>query len=146
MVALLKHSKSSNLAQKIFEIHARVKKCHFGHFSERLIWHFLPMHENQNDQVFWPFSSRSMQCALILTELLESEKIWRRALIIGCLFLLLFFLSISSKSGGPWLSRPPLLGPPASESFKSQTPFRYLNYAHLPNKRAGSNKRAGPNR
>ena len=42
--------------------HAWVKKCHIS-FSEKLPkWHFLPMHENQNDQVFWPFSSRSKQC------------------------------------------------------------------------------------
>ena len=57
-----------------------------------------------------------------------------------------FIFSISSKSGGTWHSRPPLLRPPAFESFKSQTPFRYLNYTHLPNKRAGSNKREGPNK
>jgi hypothetical protein len=34
-VALLKHFKRSNLAQKFFELHAWVKKCHFGNFSER---------------------------------------------------------------------------------------------------------------
>ena len=34
-MALSKHFKRSNLAQKIFELHAWVKKCHFGNFSER---------------------------------------------------------------------------------------------------------------
>jgi hypothetical protein len=34
-VALSKHFKRSNLAQKIFELHACVKKFHFGNFSER---------------------------------------------------------------------------------------------------------------
>jgi hypothetical protein len=34
-VALSKHFKRSNLAQKKFELHAWVKKCHFGNFSER---------------------------------------------------------------------------------------------------------------
>jgi hypothetical protein len=34
-VALSKHFKSINLAQKFLELHAWVKKCHFGNFSER---------------------------------------------------------------------------------------------------------------
>jgi hypothetical protein len=34
-VALSKHLKISNLTQKKFELHAWVKKCHFGNFSER---------------------------------------------------------------------------------------------------------------
>jgi hypothetical protein len=35
LVALSKPLKRSNLAQKFFELHAWVKKCHFGNFSER---------------------------------------------------------------------------------------------------------------
>ena len=35
MVALSKHFKGSNLAQKDFELRAWIKKCHFGNFSER---------------------------------------------------------------------------------------------------------------
>ena len=35
LVALSKHFKRSNLAQKFFELHAWVKKCYFGNFSER---------------------------------------------------------------------------------------------------------------
>ena len=34
-MALSKHLKRSSLTQKIFELHAWVKKCHFGNFSER---------------------------------------------------------------------------------------------------------------
>jgi hypothetical protein len=34
-VTLSKHFKRSNLDQKFFELHAWVKKCHFGNFSER---------------------------------------------------------------------------------------------------------------
>jgi hypothetical protein len=34
-VPLSKHFKRSNLAPKSFELHAWVKKCHFGNFSER---------------------------------------------------------------------------------------------------------------
>jgi hypothetical protein len=33
-VALSKHFKKNNLAQKFFELHLWVKKCHFGNFSE----------------------------------------------------------------------------------------------------------------
>jgi hypothetical protein len=36
-----KTNKTKNLAQNFFDFHAWVKKCHFGNFSERLIWHFL---------------------------------------------------------------------------------------------------------
>ena len=35
LVALSKHFKRSNLAIKNVELHAWVKKCHFGNFSER---------------------------------------------------------------------------------------------------------------
>ena len=34
-MALSKHFKRSTLATKNFELHAWVKKCHFGNFSER---------------------------------------------------------------------------------------------------------------
>ena len=34
-MALSKHFKRINLPQKIFELHAWVKKCHFDNFSER---------------------------------------------------------------------------------------------------------------
>jgi hypothetical protein len=36
-MALSKHFKRSNLAQKTFELHAWVKKYHFGNFSERAV-------------------------------------------------------------------------------------------------------------
>ena len=34
-MALSKNFKRTNLAQNVFELHAWVKKCHFGKFSER---------------------------------------------------------------------------------------------------------------
>ena len=34
-MALSKHFKRSNFSQKFFELHAWVKKCHFGNFSEK---------------------------------------------------------------------------------------------------------------
>ena len=40
-LALSKHFKISDMAHKNFELHAWVKKCHFGNFSEKA-WMAMP--------------------------------------------------------------------------------------------------------
>ena len=76
-MALSKHFKRSYLVQKIFELNAWVKKCHFGNFSEHWASYkpFLPL---------WTWGSNFHSNSLHCVYEDENTEINNKAFETGC--------------------------------------------------------------